>query len=82
MEAFDDVGLEGFPLFLVWVLVLVCDEISVCAVEGEHQTMKFTMSGDGDFEGWGLGVALLARELLAGLGVVVFVWRMVGCGWS
>ena len=50
MEAFDDVGLEGLPLFLVWVLVLICDEISVCAVEGEHQTMEFTMSGDRDLE--------------------------------
>ena len=53
MEAFDDVGLEGFPLFLVWVLVLICDEISVCAVKGEHQAMKFTVSGDGI---WRLGV--------------------------
>ena len=50
VEALDDVGLEGLPLFLVWVLVLVCDEISVCAVEGEHQTMKFTMSGDRDLK--------------------------------
>ena len=54
MEAFDDVGLEGFPLFLVWVLVLIRDEVSVCAVEGEHQTMKFTMGGDRDLE---VGVA-------------------------
>ena len=50
MEAFDDVGLEGLPLSFVWILVLVCDEISVCAVEGEHQTMKFTMSGDRDLK--------------------------------
>ena len=50
MKAFDDIGLEGFPLFFVWVLVLICDEISVCAVEGEHQTMKFTMGGDRDLK--------------------------------
>ena len=50
MEALDDVGLEGLPLFLVWVLVLICDEVSVRAVEGEHQTMKFTMSGNRDLE--------------------------------
>ena len=50
MEAFDDVGLEGFSLFLVWVLVLICDEISVCLVEGEHQAMKFAVGGDGDLE--------------------------------
>ena len=53
MEAFDDVGLEGFSLFFVGVLVLICDEVSVCSVEGEHQTMKFTMSGD-----WGLKVGV------------------------
>ena len=47
MEAFDDIGLEGLPLFLVWVLVLICDEISVCVVEGEHQTVEFTVCGDG-----------------------------------
>ena len=29
VEAFDEVGLEGFSLFLVWVLVLICDEVSV-----------------------------------------------------
>ena len=50
MEAFDDVGLEGFSLFFVRVLVLICDEVSVCAVECEHQTMKFTMGGNGDLE--------------------------------
>ena len=50
MEALDDVGFEGLSLFLVWVLVLICDEISVCAVEGEHQAMKFTVSGDRDLE--------------------------------
>ena len=50
MKALDNVGFEGLPLFLVWVVVLICDEISVCAVEGEHQTMKFTMSGDRDLE--------------------------------
>ena len=50
MKAFDDVGFEGFSLFLVWVLVFVCDEISVCSVESEHQTKKFTVSGYGDLE--------------------------------
>ena len=50
MEALDDVSLEGLPLFLVWVLVLICDEISVCAMEGEHQAMKFTVGGDRDLE--------------------------------
>ena len=47
MEAFDDVGFEGFSLFFVGVVVLVGDEVSVCTVEGEHQTVKFTMGGDG-----------------------------------
>ena len=50
VEAFDNVGLEGLPLFLVWILVLIRDEISVCAVEGEHQTVKFTMGGDRDLK--------------------------------
>ena len=50
MEAFYDVGFEGFSLFFVGVLVLICDEISVCSVKGEHQTMKFTMGGDWDLE--------------------------------
>ena len=50
MEAFDDVGLEGFSLFFVGVLVFVCDEVSVGAVEGEHQAMKFTMGDDGGLE--------------------------------
>ena len=50
MEAFDDVGLKGFPLFLVRVMVLISDEVPVCAVEGEHQAMKFTMGGYGDLE--------------------------------
>ena len=50
MEAFDDIGFESFSLFLVWVLVLICDEISVCAMEGEHQAMKFTVGGDWDLE--------------------------------
>ena len=50
MEAFNDVGLEGFSLLLVGVVVLICDEISVCAVEGEHQAMKFTVSGDRDLK--------------------------------
>ena len=54
MEAFDDVGLEGFSLFLVWVLVFICDEISVRLVEGEHQAMKFTVGDDGGLE---IGVA-------------------------
>ena len=54
MEAFDDVGLEGFSLFLVWVMVFICDEVSVCAVESEHQTVEFTVGGDGDLE---VGVA-------------------------
>ena len=36
MEAFNDVGLEGFPLFLVGVVVLISDEVSVGSVEGEH----------------------------------------------
>ena len=48
MEALNDVGLEGFPLFLVGVEILICDEVSVCLVEGEHQAMEFTMGGDGD----------------------------------
>ena len=50
MEAFDDVGLEGFSLSFVGVLVLVFDEVSVGAVEGEHQAVKFTMSNDGGLE--------------------------------
>ena len=50
MEAFDDVGLEGFSLSFVGVLVFVYDEVSVGAVEGEHQAMKFTMSDDGGLE--------------------------------
>ena len=50
MEALDDIGLEGFPLFFVRVLFLVRDEVSVGAVEGEHQAMKFTMSDDGGLE--------------------------------
>ena len=32
------------------MVVLIDDEVSVCAVEGEHQTVKFTMSGDRDLE--------------------------------
>ena len=39
VEAFDDVGFEGLPLFLVGVVVLVGDEVSICAVESEHQTV-------------------------------------------
>ena len=38
-KAFDDVGLEGFPLFFVGVVVFIGDEVSICAVESEHQTM-------------------------------------------
>ena len=52
MEGFDDVGLEGLSLFFVRVLVFVYDKVSVCAVEGEHQTMKFTMGDDGGLEVW------------------------------
>ena len=36
MEALDNVGFEGFSLFLVGVVVFVGDEVSVCSVEGEH----------------------------------------------
>ena len=54
MEAFNDVGLEGLPLFLVGVVVLISDEISVCAMESEHQTVEFAVSGDGNLE---VGVA-------------------------
>ena len=54
MEAFNDVGLEGFSLLLVGVVVLICDEVSVCAMESEHQTVEFTVSGDGNLE---VGVA-------------------------
>ena len=54
MEAFNNVGLEGFSLFFVRVLVLICDEVSVGSVEGEHQTMKFTVGDDGDLE---IGIA-------------------------
>ena len=50
MEAFNDVCLKCFPLFLVGVVVLIGDEVSVCSVEGEHQAMKFTVGGDGDLE--------------------------------
>ena len=50
MEAFNDVGLEGLSLFFVGVLVLVYNEVSVGAVEGEHQAVKFTMSDDGGLE--------------------------------
>ena len=50
MEAFNDVGLDGFSLFLVRVLVLIRDEVSVRSVEGEHQTMKFTVGDDWDLK--------------------------------
>ena len=52
MEGLDDVGFEGFPLSFVGVLVLVYDEVSIGAVEGEHQTVKFTMSDDWGLEVW------------------------------
>ena len=36
MEAFNDVGLEGFSLSFVGVSVFVFNEVSVGAVKGEH----------------------------------------------
>ena len=48
MEALDDVSFQCFPLFLVGVVILIGGEVSVCSVEGEHQTVEFTMCGDGD----------------------------------
>ena len=54
MEAFDYVGLEGFSLSFIGVSVFVFDEVSVGAVEGEHQAMKFTMGDNGGLE---VGVA-------------------------
>ena len=54
MEAFYDVCLEGFSLFFIGVVVLIGDEIFVRSVEGEHQAMKFTVSGDRNLE---VGVA-------------------------
>ena len=54
MKTLDDISLQCFPLFLVGVVVLISDEISVCAMEGEHQTVEFTVSGDGNLE---VGVA-------------------------
>ena len=50
VEAFDDIGLEGFSLFFIGVLFLIYDEVSVGAVEGEHQTVKFTVGDDGGLE--------------------------------
>ena len=50
MEALDNICLEGFSLFLVWVVFLIGNEVSVCSVEGEHQTVEFTVGGDGDLE--------------------------------
>ena len=50
VEAFDDVGLEGFSLSFVGVLFLICDEVPVGAVEGGHQAVKFTVSDDGGLE--------------------------------
>ena len=60
MEAFNDVGLEGFSLFLVGVVVLINDEVSVGSVEGEHQAVKFTVGGDGNLE---VGVSEQFSEL-------------------
>ena len=48
MEALDDVSFQRFPLFLVWVLIFVCNEVSVCSVEGEHQAMEFAVGSDRD----------------------------------
>ena len=50
MEGLDNVGFEGFSLFFVRVLFLICDEVPVCAMEGEHQAMKFAMSDNGGLE--------------------------------
>ena len=50
MKAFDDVGFECLSLFFVWVVFLIRDEVSICSVEGEHQTMEFTVGGDRDLE--------------------------------
>ena len=50
VEAFDDVGLEGFSLSFVGVSIFIFNEVSVGAVEGEHQAMKFTMGDDGGLE--------------------------------
>ena len=52
MEGLDDVGLEGFSLFFVRVLILIFNEVSVGAMEGEHQTMKFAMGDNGGLEVW------------------------------
>ena len=48
MEAFNDVSLEGFSLLFVGVVILISDEVPVGSVEGEHQTVEFTVCGDGD----------------------------------
>ena len=53
MEGLYDIGFEGFSLFFVGVSVFVFDEVSVGAVEGEHQAVKFAM---GDNEGLEVGV--------------------------
>ena len=50
VEAFDDVGLEGFSLFLVRIMFLIRDEVSICSVECEHQAVQFTVGGDGNLE--------------------------------
>ena len=50
MESFDNIGFEGFSLFFVWVLIFVLDEVSVGAMEGEHQAVKFTMGNNGGLE--------------------------------
>ena len=60
VEAFDDVGLEGFSLSFVGVSVLIFNEVSVGAVEGEHQAMKFAMGDDGGLE---VGVSEQFSEL-------------------
>ena len=41
-------------MFFVGVVFFIRDEVSICSVEGEHQTMKFTVGGDRDLE---VGVA-------------------------
>ena len=37
-------------MFFVGVAVLISDEVSICAMESEHQTVEFTVGGDGDLE--------------------------------
>ena len=52
MKGLDDVCFEGFSLFFIGVLVFVCDEVSIGAMEGEHQAMKFAVGDDGGLEIW------------------------------